>query len=222
MLVNAGDAIGDEGGRISVEPSLISLSPHGNAPIKTAVCPKGHDLRDNETKSNGLPTIKLKVVSNGHEGFINLNPIYGKHPHQYGIEIAAGRPLQVSCPQCSISLIEAAVDCPKCGAAVYNFEIPPHGMLEGCTNPECDWQRWQAMDRSGRKDYMEVKITDSGHGIPAEDLSRIFEPFYTTKGQKGTGLGLAVTWGIVDNHNGTIDVASELGKGTSFVIHLPL
>jgi len=51
---------------------------------------------------------------------------------------------------------------------------------------------------------------------------RLIEPFYTTKGQKGTGLGLAVIWGILDNHNGTINVESELGKGTTFIIHLPV
>ena len=78
------------------------------------------------------------------------------------------------------------------------------------------------MDEAGHKDYIEVKVKDTGQGIPKDDLSRIFEPFYTTKGQRGTGLGLAVTWGIIDNHNGTIDVESELGKGTTFSIHLPL
>jgi len=78
------------------------------------------------------------------------------------------------------------------------------------------------MDEAGHKDYIEIKIADTGQGIPKEDLSRIFEPFYTTKGQSGTGLGLAVIWGIIDNHNGTIDVESELGKGTTFIVHLPL
>jgi len=78
------------------------------------------------------------------------------------------------------------------------------------------------MDEAGQKDYIEVKISDTGQGIPNEDLSRIFEPFYTTKGQSGNGLGLAVTWGIIDNHNGTINVESEPGKGTTFIVHLPL
>jgi len=222
LLVNAADAIGDNGGKISIAPSLISLAPHGLAQIRAAICPKRHDLMDNETRSYGLPTIKVKVVSNGNAGLINLDPVYGKHRHQYGIEIDSAKGVQVSCPQCSASLIEENIKCPKCGSAVYNFEVPQYGMLEGCTNPECDWQRWPVMDEAGHKDYIEVKISDTGHGIPEEDLSRIFEPFYTTKGQYGTGLGLAVIWGIIDNHNGTINVESELGKGTTFIVHLPL
>ena len=222
LLVNAADAIGDDGGRISVVPSLISLPPQGLAPVKNAVCPNRHDLMDNDMRIYGLPTIRVKAVSNGKEGIINLDPVYGKHRHQYGIEIADGKDWQVLCPQCDISLIEDTFRCPKCQASVYNFEAPPHGMLEGCTNPECDWQRWQALDEAGQKDYIEVKITDTGQGIPKEDLSRIFEPFFTTKGQYGNGLGLAVIWGIIDNHNGTIDVESEPGTGTTFTIHLPL
>jgi two-component system NtrC family sensor kinase len=222
LLVNAADAIGDDGGRISVDHSLISLSPHGLAQVKAAVCPKRHDLMDSEIRCYGLPTVKVKAVSNGFGGVINLDPVYGKHRHQYGIEVASGNELQLSCPQCDISLIKEDAKCPKCGSPIYTFEVLPHGMLEGCTKPECDWQRWPAMDEAGHKDYIEVKITDTGQGIPKEDLSRIFEPFYTTKGQSGNGLGLAVTWGIIDNHGGTINVESEPGKGTTFIVHLPL
>ena len=222
LLVNAADAIGDNGGKISVDPSLISLSPYGLAQVKNAVCPKRHSLMDDEMKMNGLPTIKVKSVSKGNEGVINLDPVYGKHRHQYGIEIKRRKDLQISCPQCNVSLIEENIKCPKCGASVYTFEAPPHGMLEGCTNPECTWQRWQAIDEAGQKDYIEIKISDTGQGIPKENLSRIFEPFYTTKGKHGTGLGLAVIWRIIDNHNGTINVESEVGKGTTFTVHLPL
>jgi len=78
------------------------------------------------------------------------------------------------------------------------------------------------MDEAGHKDYLELKVSDNGQGIPKEDLSRIFEPFFTTKGQGGNGLGLAVIWGIIDNHDGTINVESEPGRGTTFLIHLPL
>lgn len=222
LLVNAADAIGDGGGTISIAPSLISLSPHGFAPIKAAVCPRKHSLLDDEIRINGFPTIKLRAVLKGKAGVINLDPVYGKHRHQYGIEVGRGKDLQVSCPQCNVSLVEENVRCPKCGSSVYTFEVPTHGMLEGCTNPECTWQRWQAMDETGHKNYIRVKISDTGQGIPAEHLSRIFEPFYTTKGKHGTGLGLAVIWRIIDNHGGTINVESEAGKGTTFIIHLPL
>jgi signal transduction histidine kinase len=90
------------------------------------------------------------------------------------------------------------------------------------TNPNCDWERWESIDQAGVRDYIELKIADNGCGISKENLSRIFEPFYTTKGQKGTGLGLAVIWGIIDNHDGTINVESELNKGTTFTILLPI
>jgi signal transduction histidine kinase len=69
---------------------------------------------------------------------------------------------------------------------------------------------------------VEVVISDTGIGIPAEHLSRIFDPFFSTKGVgKGTGLGLAISRRIVEDHRGSIEVASEVGHGTTFTIRLP-
>ena len=53
------------------------------------------------------------------------------------------------------------------------------------------------------------------------NLNKIFDPFFSTKGQKGNGLGLSVIWGIMDNHNGTIGVTSEVNVGTTFTLRLP-
>ena len=78
-------------------------------------------------------------------------------------------------------------------------------------------------DRVKEGDYVVLKIADDGVGIPEESQARIFEPFYTKKmmGRSGTGLGLAVVWGVVKDHKGYIDVQSEDGKGTVFEIYLP-
>jgi len=70
--------------------------------------------------------------------------------------------------------------------------------------------------------YVWLSVSDTGCGIAPESLPRIFEPFYTTKGpDKGTGLGLATLFGIVQQHRGWVEVESEVGKGSTFQIFLP-
>ena len=72
-------------------------------------------------------------------------------------------------------------------------------------------------------DYAVLEIIDQGVGIPAEDLNRIFEPFYTRKvmGRSGTGLGMAVVWGTVQDHDGYIDIESTVDKGSVFRLYFP-
>ena len=71
--------------------------------------------------------------------------------------------------------------------------------------------------------YIRTDITDTGPGISQEHLDQIFDPFFTTKATgKGTGLGLAIVYGIVKKHGGYIEVASKLGKGTTFSVYLPV
>lgn len=74
----------------------------------------------------------------------------------------------------------------------------------------------------GRSDRVIIEVEDTGLGIPPEDMPKIFEPFFTTKEVgKGTGLGLAVCYGIISEHGGRISVRSNLSKGTTFSIFLP-
>jgi len=87
----------------------------------------------------------------------------------------------------------------------------------------------QAMDNGGvltivsalRGDSIEITVADTGIGISEENRKKLFSPFFTTK-KNGTGLGLAITYRIIENHRGTIDVASEPGKGTTFTVKIPI
>jgi signal transduction histidine kinase len=90
----------------------------------------------------------------------------------------------------------------------------------------------QAMQEEGRitvkssyckqDGHVVVSVSDTGHGIDAEHIARIFDPFFTTKESgHGTGLGLSIAYGIVTQHGGTISVASQPGKGTTFSMRFP-
>jgi len=82
----------------------------------------------------------------------------------------------------------------------------------------------KSFDAVDEGDYSTLTVMDTGIGISAEDIERIFEPFYTKKsmGRSGTGLGMAVVWGTVKDHNGYIDVQSELGEGSTFTLFFPV
>ncbi|UCB52007.1 MAG: HAMP domain-containing protein [Candidatus Zixiibacteriota bacterium] len=77
---------------------------------------------------------------------------------------------------------------------------------------------------SGIEDEMAaIRFTDTGHGISEKDLPKIFDPFFTTKRQgQGTGLGLSVSYGIIERHRGKLGVKSKVGKGTTFTVKLPI
>ncbi|NUR56376.1 MAG: PAS domain-containing protein [Acidobacteria bacterium] len=82
---------------------------------------------------------------------------------------------------------------------------------------------WLTIVTRAEGDAAVVEVADTGSGIPADQLSRIYDPFYTTKAiGKGTGLGLSITYGIVQEHGGTITCESEVGQGTRFTLRLPL
>lgn len=102
--------------------------------------------------------------------------------------------------QCVINLIFNAIDAMPNGGTL---------SIESSFNPE--------------KKLVEFAIGDSGSGIPREDIKYIFDPFFTTKIEgKGLGLGLSTVYGIIDRHKGTISVESEMDKGTTFSLKLPL
>ena len=80
--------------------------------------------------------------------------------------------------------------------------------------------RARAVDGGGR---VRVEVADTGIGIAADHLSKIYDPFFTTKTTgRGTGLGLAITYGIIQEHSGSIQVRSQPGQGTTFILDFPV
>jgi len=101
--------------------------------------------------------------------------------------------------------------------------MPLGGTVRICTENACVDPGVMEHDSLHEGDYAVLKIEDEGEGIPREDLERVFEPFYTRKvmGRSGTGLGMAVVWGTVKDHEGHITVDSVPGRGTCFRLHFP-
>jgi CheY-like chemotaxis protein len=93
----------------------------------------------------------------------------------------------------------------------------------GLTTAELDDSFVGRYPEAVRGSYLRLTVSDTGHGMPAEVVGKIFNPFFTTKEkEEGTGMGLAVVHGIVKGHGGLITVQSEPGKGTTFEVYFPL
>ena len=101
--------------------------------------------------------------------------------------------------------------------------MPEGGALTVSTQNRYIDRHIRGYDNVNEGDYVVLTISDTGIGISPEDMGKIFEPFYTKKkmGRSGTGLGMAVVWGTVKDHNGYIDVQSTEGRGTTFTLYFP-
>jgi len=222
LLVNASDAIGENTGFIKITSKAISLRSTEILQIKRALCRKRHDLVDRKVQIDGKPAISMRYRKKEQTGLIHLNPMYGSTGHRLNDMPPLGKDVDLQCPHCSASLLAEGESCPQCGDPIYAFEVPLKGIVQGCLREGCGWHRWEQVDSAWNDEFVEVRVEDNGCGIPKAQIPKLFEPFATTKGQMGTGLGLAVTWGIIDNHNGTILVESEVGVGTTFIIRIPV
>jgi len=129
--------------------------------------------------------------------------------------------------QLQMAEVNVAIDLPQAPFIVWG----DHALMQQCLM-NLVFNAMESMPKGGtitfsggKKDGEEkiwLSVSDTGQGIAAEDLSRIFEPFYSTKGAgKGVGLGLSMVYGIIREHHGTIEVTSEPGQGTTFTMTLP-
>jgi len=222
LLLNAADAIGSEGGLLRIQTRTVALPAWGNVPLRKASCPKGHDLLDRSVRIGGLPSVRLLASTKGREFLVHLDPLFGHYNHLYPEPLEEGVVATYACPECRRSLEILDTKCETCGSPTFSALAGPDDPFIWCARKGCHTSRWPSQEKAGERCMIELRVEDNGRGIKPEDLPRLFEPFFTTKGSRGTGLGLAVTWSIIEAHNGTIDVQSEPGRGTSFIVRLPL
>ncbi len=222
LLVNAADAIGSGGGTIRLGSHRALVPPYGYVAIRKAACSAGCDLLDPTVRIGGLPAIRVVRVCMGRESVVHLDPVYGRFNHQAAEACQEGASSELRCSRCRISMTAAGSRCKNCGSEAFAVHIQGKGKVEWCSRVGCHWSFWKEKEAEGDQPVVELEVEDSGRGIAAQDLPHLFEPFFSTKGRGGTGLGLAVSWGIVEGHEGSIEVQSELGKGSRFTVRLPM
>jgi two-component system NtrC family sensor kinase len=222
LVLNAADAVGEEGGTIRIRTRRDAIPAWGHAIIRRAVCPRGCDLIDRETRIGGLPAILLVRQCGGRETLVRADPVYGRANHRTLDPCDEGLMAEFLCPRCRAALRVPEGRCATCQAPTFAVQVPGDGQVEWCARNGCRWARWESAEAGGPTPVIELEVEDSGRGIPPDVLSHLFEPFFTTKGSRGTGLGLAVSWGIIERHGGTIEARSEAGRGTVFTVRLPL
>ncbi|MCJ7830672.1 MAG: ATP-binding protein, partial [Desulfobacterales bacterium] len=85
------------------------------------------------------------------------------------------------------------------------------------------WERVLEIRSFSENNFVVVTVSDTGTGMSREIIKKVFEPFFTTKKiSQGTGLGTSISYGIVKEYNGTIDIKSEIGRGTTFTLRFPI
>jgi signal transduction histidine kinase len=166
-------------------------------------------------------TVRCDVLDIVGQTFTLLTPM----AERAGVKLELERPAEPDAARVEIDaaqmhqvftnlVVNAIHAMPKGGAVRVRSErlrasVPPQSPVDGAPPPSL-------------RSFIRVTVRDDGSGIAAEHLSRIFEPFFTTKPVGvGTGLGLSVSYGIVQEHGGWIAVESEVGQGTSFHVYLP-
>ncbi|MFH0878346.1 MAG: response regulator, partial [Lentisphaerota bacterium] len=161
---------------------------------------------------------------------VNLNTIVsdyvGSSEYKTLRQRHAGCRLDVSCRSDLMNIVGAPSQLAKSIMNLISnaFEaMPEGGVVTLSTRNEYIDSKMSGFENAVGGEYVLLSITDSGMGIRSEDMERIFEPFFTKKvlGSSGTGLGMAVVWGVVKDHKCFIDVKSTLGAGTSFRLFFP-
>jgi len=194
------------------------------------------DLIEIRDSSQCAAAVILDLLTLARRGAHRTNPVHLNEVIQNCLNAAAFGQLKDSHPHVSIEVklhdeeLRIMGSAPHLTQVFMNlllnaFEAMPHGgNLRISTLATYLDRPVGAYDEIDEGDYVVLSVKDSGSGIADEDIERVFEPFYTSKkmGRSGSGLGLAVVYGVVKDFEGYIDVQSELGQGTEFNLYFPV
>ena len=187
--------------------------------------------RDPETKED-LETIvrETKRCRQIVKGLLDFSRQVRPKKTSVNVADVIRRTLSIVSNRLSLGNIEVATDIP---ADLPQIEADPNQMLQVFINlvvnaADAIGRRGGKISirarpgQSGDAKKVAIEVADTGCGIAPQDVGKVFEPFYSTKAQDGTGLGLAVVWGIVDKHGGRVDLDSDLDHGTKVTVYLPV
>ena len=121
--------------------------PHKKLRVTHATCPKGHMLQDSRIKIHREPSLKVKVRCRGKEGFLYLDPVYGRYDNiEENIKLREGDVVEMFCPECGISLRDTEETCQLCASPMFIFHLPGGGIVEGCTKKGCLFHKMKIVD----------------------------------------------------------------------------
>jgi hypothetical protein len=137
--------------KVQIEVEIGARKLH----VAHATCPKGHALQDKEVKIHREPSLKVKVRSRGKEGYLYLDPVYGRYDNiEKDINLKDGDVVQMFCPECGTDLRNPEETCQLCSAPMFIFNLPGGGIVEGCTRKGCLFHKIKIVDAEKQFDRM--------------------------------------------------------------------
>lgn len=208
-------------GIITPNIDLLRLKMSGNPEVekRTGIIQEAAD------RASGLTRQLLLFSRNQEVELVPLKPnnliesVVSMLEHTLGSSIEVRTDLDPTIP--NISADKTRLTQVLMNLAMNARDAMPGGGIIRITTRTAEYLPPGALDIPYQK-YVQIIVSDTGSGIAEEHLDKIFDPFFTTKGMgKGSGLGLSVVYGIVNSHNGYIEVSSEQGKGARFTLYFP-
>lgn len=222
------EAVGTLAGGIAHEYNNLLTAVLGNVSLALLDLPDDHavvpGLKDAETSAQRAAELTRQLLGFGRPSPMRL------HPTDLRRVVDEALPLLENAfdPRIVIQRDYAAdvwlvhADAAQIGQVVVNLSVNARDAMPQGGSLRISLSNSHSRERGVHGEHVVLEVRDSGEGMAPETLARMFEPFFTTKGpDRGTGLGLAVVHGIVEQHGGWVECQSTLGAGTAFRVHLP-